>query len=260
MLFAFSKLAITPVAPDGGEAPVIGYDLDGLCTGLEPPNNGAPCAAPEGGTTPTDKAGGVDNSFQSAFEKFFLFSSDPNDKGASSFNKAIRAGQQTTLLALIDYNGEANDSVVKISLTPSAGLQSPGDGGDGGPSWDGQDRWTYVSEAAFIGDVPVPLSTGYVANDVLVVNFAELKLAFGEFALTLHDAVVTATIAREGTVRSLHNGTIAGRAGANDLIRATGPVLVQDVATCLNDSGLPKIVRDGRFLVDRHGVVRRELT
>ena len=223
LIFAFRTVTFVPRLGDGGEPQgVIGYDLDDRCTGIGTINNDPPCARPDTATAQdeVDKAGGVDNAFQSTFDDFPLDKRKP-DPASAAFNKLIGQGKQTLLLVVRNYNGGPDDEEVKIALLSAPGLESPS---DGGPMWDGGDRWTRPPLVTLFNGLPQTPLAGYVSNFTLVVGFTDLDIVFPPFGLPLKNGVLTARIVEDGGIRSLVDGTIAGRGAVDALIMATGPI------------------------------------
>ena len=243
--YALERLVIAP-AEDAGAESVIGYDLDDRCTGLPTARSDAPCVTPDGGGLVTDEDGGVDNSLRRIFGSLSLLSSDTSDPGAAFFNKAIRAGTRTVLIALGDYNGEPDDTEVNVALFASEGLLPAR---DGGPVGDGLDEWTHTGVTQFLPAGPFLPVTGYVTRSVLVTRRADLVVAFGGFLLTLHDASITATIDPSGPGH-LVNGTISGRAVADEVLAAAGQIPIEN-NYCLVSSftGIKSSICDHRDLV-----------
>lgn len=224
VFYALERVAIDPTDAGG----VIGYDLDNRCTGLptEPiadaAVNRAPCVTPMRVEPFADGDGGVDNAFRDLFGAFAFATHPSPDRAANFFNDDIEVGARTLIVAIKDYNGAADDTEVNVALVASEGLTAAV---DGGPRWDGTDVWTHT-EGWLNG--PTFTLRGYVRDHVLVASPIkdELRLSFGGFSVMLHTATIIAKIAP--MANRLEDGTIIGRAIANEFIAAAGQIPVKD--------------------------------
>jgi hypothetical protein len=134
-----------------------GFDLDDACTCDPLDRSKGPaqptCVGPS--ITPScDGDAGVDNALGRALEPLTAVV----DVGAS-FNREVDCGRGTLLVMISNYNGEANDIDVKVSIVETLGIPDDSDGGasaDAGPAGcssdsnaaatlpprrDGTDRW-----------------------------------------------------------------------------------------------------------------------
>lgn len=242
LIFAIRSFSALP-----GGKPNIGYDLDGRCTG--DPNSttsDSPCKPPGDGNV-TDQDGGIDNALGKSFGSFSIVS-DAEDPIAVAANRNIERGRFTNIIALSDYNGEANDDDVGSLLVMSYGLSWTGcnERKDSGtdddplePKWDGCDAWSYAP--GFITRVPEPIwevVSGYVTDNQLVVRGPRMKLGLLVGELEIHGAVLTARIERkeDGTF-VLKDGIVAGRADASNVIAAVQYLEIEGEPICkLDDS------------------------
>jgi hypothetical protein len=214
--YAVERIIVTP--KEAGADLVIGYDLDDHCTGLATKQIDPPCTKPGEGIANVDGPGGVDNSFLAILDSFsFAVPMTSPDPGAELFNKQIRVGARTLIVALKDYNGGPNDTKVKVGLIASEGLDLDG----GSPQWKGADTWTHTSATQFFQGGPTLELDGYVRDNVLVARplAGALLVNFGAFSLKVHGASIVGTLV--STVPgTLVNGVITGRVVANELIEA----------------------------------------
>lgn len=218
LVFAFSHVDFL-AKTDGGT--IDGYDLDGKCTcdARDTSSNAArrTCVPPDAADEPCDEDGGVDNAlaralrqFTTVAEAFGVDLSDPVD---------IACGRQTVLVILRNYNGQANDPDVFLSLIPSYGIfqrsDAELDGGgaipdagcrsfDAGPfpaRFDGTDKWSHLPSHVDEFDVPIIRIAGYVRDFQLSLNRRDLlapetvvPLSLGSRIFTVATPTVTARI------------------------------------------------------------------
>ena len=214
---AFSRLSFT-----GNGSAVIGYDLDGVCTGehTEAGTGASSCITADGGPAPVDSmsaAGdGVDavltrgsGALQAVFNGYSL-------DDVTGVQKDIDAGDNTAFLVIDGYNFTANDPQVTVSFATSQGIESvhcePIDAavlGAGAshplPSFDGCDTWSidqntlaYFAESDGGGKVYSSISdTAYVSDGTLVASFAgNLSLPVGTIVLTPSKTILVAPLQR----------------------------------------------------------------
>jgi hypothetical protein len=210
--------------PDGGAPPLIGYDLDGLCTcpGL------ADCVPAASGGSACDEPGGRDNAGGALLRQFYTLS------GGSFFsqdtlNAQIAAGLSTLLVRIRQYNGTPEDTQVELSVYVSDGTPPLSDGGaPATPSWTGQDAWIVDGTSVFGANGPpiVPISfdeSAYVTGGVLVGALADffvpLQVDSSDLmVLELRGGIVTGALASASGGWSLSNGVIDGRLAATSLL------------------------------------------
>jgi|GEM_PF-3518227 len=238
--YALERVAIDPT----GSTSAIGYDLDDRCTGL-PTSTGvpgtAPCSPPDGSTRIDDADGGVDNALRGILAYAALIPTHVSaDPAANFFNDDIEAGTRTLIVALRNYNGAADDTEVAVGLIASEGLAPALDVGpspEAGPRWDGNDVWGHTGEPYLSAAGPTGLDLkGYVKNHVLVTYPHDIRLSFGAFSLNLRAASIIATIDHTATPGRLTDGTIVGRALANEFVEASGQIPVTDKLCLLSGS------------------------
>jgi len=214
-------------AGDGGTPAAEGFDLDGVCTCPGPDS----CIVfPEAGTQ-CDFEGGVDNALGSLVKEF---------SGATNFfdqdyiNQGIQSGVFGALFRVRNYNGQANDTNVELSLFISNGTVGAGtDAGPTIPKFDGTDQWTLDPASLLggtIGDAgPAPIVAydlnAYVSNYTLVANISDMPLAIGAadgeglVTMDLSGALVIATLTPAGNSFNA-TGFVAGRWQTNKLLTA----------------------------------------
>jgi hypothetical protein len=214
---------------------LVGFDLDGMCTqALDLP----PCYFPRGLYQNWDLADGRDNAFAKLL--YFLQGIAPSSVGTPVASQPIAQGRQTHLLRLRQWNGQANDAQVEVSLFVAAPLDALGLPGDRTvPEWDGTDRWPIaLSSLEADGVTPKYIdAAGYVVDGTLValLDKAEARVSIPtELILPLHEAVLSARIVKDPSGDyNLTDGQLAGRIGSMDLIRQADRFFVR----CENLSG-----------------------
>ncbi len=205
---------------------VMGYDLDGRCTGIPgSTTSDPPCTSSKSPLADAD--GGIDNALLAISESFAPFSGTggTGDLVGDRVNQQIDLGAFTNLIGLFGYNGLSNDDEVTLHIVPATGLSSVGcDGGtppEAGPQWDGCDMWSHAPGKIVDGTNPVWSGgiKGYVADDVLVVRAQDLTFGLIGNELYAGDGLLTARIVRDGSgsIR-LADGVVAGRTPANRLL------------------------------------------
>jgi len=205
---------------------VMGYDLDGRCTGIPgSTTSDPPCTSSKG--IMADADGGIDNALLTISESFAAFNGTNagSDLVGDLVNKQIDLGAFTNLIGLFGYNGLSNDDEITVHIVPATGLSSVGcDGGtlpEAGPQWDGCDTWAHSPGKIVDGKDPVWTGAikGYVADDVLVVQAQDLTFGLIGNELNTSDGMLTARIVRDGSgsIR-MTDAVVAGRTPANELL------------------------------------------
>jgi hypothetical protein len=228
---------------DVEEGPRVGYDLDNTCTCLE--DAGPSCVVPDFATEDhCDGPGGIDNAVAQLFNYASVFNEQAFDSQFQSEN--AEQGDWSLIVRVQQYNGQANDEQVVVSLYASPGMQEdPCLGPDPMPAWDGSDRWPVDSvslETAGAGgfggsgsggeggecvggygghqgyDVDQPRffdAAGYVAGGVVVANVPEAGLSFvnddGVVQIKLVAGFLTARIEALADGYGLRDGVLTGR-------------------------------------------------
>lgn len=212
---------------DGGDPGKEGFDLDNVCTCPGPdscntfPDSGTQC----------DDEGGVDNSLGALVKEF---------SGASNFfdeayiNNGIATGVFGALFRVRNYNGQANDTAVELSIYVSNGTVGAGtDAGPTIPKFDGTDVWTIDPTSLLggqLGDAgPVPLVAydlnAYVTDYTLVGNISDMPLGIGAadgeglITMDLSGALVVAKLTPTGNTFKA-TGFVAGRWESKKLLTA----------------------------------------
>jgi hypothetical protein len=187
-----------------------GFDLDGLCTCPDRPA----CVGAKA-NEPCDIGGtGVDNVGDVLFRTFGTQGAALDDTGLKA---GIQEGQFGVLIRISGYNGEPNDSDVRVTVLNAFGVN-----GDGGTArGDGTDTWT-IDEDSLLGRFPAYFSSrAYVTNGTLVADMLRVVLRTRIPTLTrkwilveldLRDLHLVARIGeRKGQGIALEAGRIAGR-------------------------------------------------
>ncbi len=237
LYFALRTLSAARDVGDGGEGGVAGYDVDHHCTFADAD---LPCVG-----SPDDADGGVDNAFAALLQKV------PSSNGADPFawTEQIGEGHEGIFFALYNYSGADDDGTVSFAMVPSPGIVSTdcdaSTGAPGGPKWDGCDVWS-LGDAPIVSSTLTNLRPGYVVGRTLVVTYDEVPMRLGLFFVTLHGAIVTATLERDDGGVALVDGVIAGRVRAEDLNVGLGEVYVKvgGKSTPICDSALRDTLHD----------------
>lgn len=231
---------------DAGNPALEGFDLDGVCT-----CPGVDSCKPFGDSgTQCDYEGGVDNALGALVKEF---------SGASNFfdegyiNSGIAAGVFGALFRVRNYNGQANDTKVELSIYSSNGTKGADtDAGPQLPKFDGTDVWTLDPTSLLGGSVgdagPVPLVAydlnAYVSNYTLVGNISDMPLAIGAatgeglVTMDLSGAIVVAKLVPVGNTFKA-SGFVVGRWETKKLLTAMQVLhdpFDPDAALCGNDA------------------------
>jgi hypothetical protein len=257
-IFAMRRFDLSGRTATGEPA---GYDLDGVCT-CDPrdtsPRRGATSCVPpassarDGGC---DYDAGIDNAMAEAFQNLDLLGGGQND-----LREQIACGRENLLLFLDNYNGEADDPDVLVSLLPSFGIHE----GDAAPDaracvyedtpagqpvdsipprWDGNDRWS-TRQSEVRSDRPSLLLPGWVSGFHLVMDARAgegeedertVPLVFGHGTVSLGGPILTATLVKTSAGSfQVEDGIFTGRTPVDDVLRALGAFRV---ATSISASG-----------------------
>jgi hypothetical protein len=217
LTFALNALDLG-VRLDGGASPLVGYDVDGVCTCPGPPS----CAAVDPDDTHCDDPGGRDTAINLVFRAFAELTGGTFDP--TTYSAQVLAGANGLLVRVQHYSGGADDTQVMVSVYLSPGTVAiDGGGGHPVPTWDGTDLWALDMESVVTGvggamALPVHFDlAAYVANHVLVAR-TDFPIELyagpegGTAVLDGIDTVLTATLnADDAGAYSLREGMIAGR-------------------------------------------------
>ncbi len=225
----------------------IGFDLDGMCTNSTTcPTSGEPKVSckPTSASIPADGSYCRDNNFGNLE---YLISTTPDIQNRfalsdPSFNCSICKGAYNILFRITGYNGEPNDSSIRIDIYPSPGLDQlkpvncSGDTWDTSACWTSDDRWeiqsTYVpshTSADNTGDSTLYDPSAFVRDGYVVASLPANTLFWfpGDrgvalaFPLKLQGGIVTGKLVKDTNGQwSLEDGMIAGRLKATDAIEA----------------------------------------
>jgi hypothetical protein len=192
----------------------IGFDLDGVCSGID--GAGPSCVVPAyaRGVDMSDGPGGRDNGF--AHNLYVSHFVDRSQDDAES-------GNGTNLIVIDGDTGAADDDQVGVSLYGGRLAGFPG----ASPVWDGSDTWKahdrWVDPAGDAGARPAPVfrdGAAYVVGGTLVARFPALVVGDSPY-LTMNLAVVSARLSPQSDATwALSDGVVAGRLKASDLLAA----------------------------------------
>lgn len=210
----------------GGDAGVVGYDLDHTCTCPGPES----CVAQGGAKSHCDDARGRDNSGGALIQQFSALTSALD---ATKLDTNIGLGLYTMVLRIRGYNGRPNDGQVAVAVFSSNGTVPLDDGGaNPPPQHDGNDQWG-IDPASLVGTPPPYVAVNedeaaYVSNGVLVAAVAfpfTIGSSFGANFLRLDGAYLVGALTKSGTGYALA-GVITGRWDTRNLL--TGMQGVKD--------------------------------
>lgn len=220
---------VMPLARDAG------FDLDRACTCQPDLRDGAPACTTSSSSPICDGPGGIDNTFAGSAAIAAL---DVTQTGETTTDE----GRPNTLIAVFNYNGQANDKTVSVAIIPTLGLRNPAagcvDAPDRSPSVgpflrpsrDGCDQWrpepnTFITGSGGAFGFAQP---GYVSNFRLVVEgvgeaAAPRKVAFLGHFVEMSDIKLVATLQRTADDQfALKDGRAVGRARIPTLAGAIG--------------------------------------
>lgn len=254
----------------------VGLDLDRTCTCITENDS---CVSEFSKGSHCDDANGVDNAGAKLFKSLLALGAE--GMGSAFYTQMVEQGEWGLLLSISDYNGEANDELVTVSLYPSPGMNpiagsggaggaggSAGAGGAGGsggigsggaggfgsgalfaepPGWNGQDAWpvdsTSLADGASIAQPLYLDMNAYVANNVLVAEFPELKFRFGGPTSNLNINVRSTTVmglletVPDGLGVRVTKGVMAGYWRMEDVFGGFGSLMADGKGLC-NDGGI----------------------
>jgi hypothetical protein len=217
----------------------VGLDLDRTCTCIP---EGESCRSEYSKDNHCDDLNGVDNAGAKLFKSLLAISSE--GAGSVFYTQMAEEGQWGLMLAISDYNGAPNDELVTVSLYPSPGMDS---GGGGVALWNGQDEWPVVSDSLKDGasiDQPVYLDVNaYVANNVLVAEFPELRFRFSgpnsNLSINVRSTTVMGLLATvpDGLGVRVTRGVMAGYWRIEDVFGGVASLVANGDVLC-NNGGL----------------------
>ena len=217
-----------------------GFDLDGICT-CDPLDRSqgagrATCGSPTNDAL-CDGDGGVDNRLAATLAPL----GGIVDVSAI-FNRQVACGRETLLVVLSNYNGEANDLDVKVSVIEAFGIPDDDGGASANagcavqgepptlpPRRDGNDSWD-VPPGATTPGARTEIS-GWVTDFHLVVDArrstSTVPFYFGGTLVTLSGFVMSGKLVPLGVVDGgpafrLREATLAGRAPARQVAIGAG--------------------------------------
>jgi len=227
----------------------LGFDIDDACScGDEAcrcasaPACSRPGAASADPWQGCDGPGGIDANSPKLYAALRSFSPLFNSAGISS---AIEGGFGTVLFDVSQYNGEANDGMVRVGVYTTGSFFSSACNDEGEPpAWDGQDEWPIDDASSFFplagcGQSPQPSffdASAYVVDHQLVARLSQVsfvvELLGARLRLRLVDAIAVAPLQRdEEGAWSTAGATLAGYWPAQEVFRALAEL---DAGSVLN--------------------------
>jgi hypothetical protein len=257
LVFAIRSIDIGESQPDlSSVGPKVGYDLDGVCTGLGDPSS---CLVPSG-VDPgdyKDGPGGIDNRTAKLFASAKTF----NDSISSqNYSKGANDGSWSLLVRVSNYNGTQNDGKVTVALYPSPGMgEEVCAPDDTKPLWNGADAWPIDANAlkksnsgpgsdggtgvcskgapGYSYDLPKYVDTNaYVSDGTFVANLPEAVLTVSNFKagtlVKLTAGFITGKLVDGPNGRRISDGVFTGRWKATDMFLAFSTSLSEGQPLC----------------------------
>jgi len=234
----------------------IGFDLDGVCTGVEScqGDDSPPSCQPTVPQISTDGKSCRDNTFGRLEYAAALVPELSKTYGLNddAFNCALCVGDYNYLFRVSNYNGEPNDDRVRVDLYPSPGLEKPLPWDCADPSW--KTRPCFTPEQQFqvtpesmneprsgpdLADAKIFDDGAYVRDGYLIVKFPPdtllwfpgYKALVVAYPILLQQGIVAGKITRDpDNVWRITDGTIGGRVRSADLIKG-----FRDLGLCEQD-------------------------
>lgn len=208
-----ARMGMSTAPQDEDEWRELGLDLDCLHT----QSDGKPLQCRNSSATAVqDGFEGRDNSLANNVGGFIrtmailgLIEGDPQQAMNDRFNR----GAGGLLIRIADYNGEANDPRVVVSILFSTGVVDE-DGGKATANWDGQDRWAVDEQSvAYSGEPKYTDDAAYVVDDVVVAHLPDgVPMEFvsdtATIELSINHSVLQLKMSPDHT--RVIDGTIAG--------------------------------------------------
>ncbi len=214
---------------DGGKPPVMGFDLDSVCTCQGTPPAPESCKVGPTAKQHCDDPGGIDNQGESLIVAFSNYSGF-FDQGF--INNRIANGFYGAMIRIRSYNGLANDTQVEVSVYTSNGTVGVEKGFPAQPNHDGKDTWTLDPNSllgGFIPDGGEPIPNGavdpnaYVSGNILVASL-DVPLAVGAgngegtVTIDLNNSVIIGKLVADKGAFRIDNGLISGRWNARKML------------------------------------------
>jgi len=209
--------------------PFYGFNLDRTCTCPAKDS----CQRPPSSSPACDDEGGIDNYARRIFEQLNQFAPDGGFITEGTFNNALTQGFSGALIQVANYNGEANDADVTVTVYASQGFEGyPATH----PAFDGGDSWI-IDPSSASGQFST--TNAYVANFVLVATLDGFPIEVGStytqaVTIQLNSGTILATLQMNGHELKSMTGMLGGRWDPSKFLPS-----LQDV---------PDPVADGSFL------------
>jgi len=237
----------------------LGFDLDGLCTNSDTCETSDPAfSCDPKAAMPSDGDYCRDNTFGNLEQGTIAIDDLGKKFGLSNdaFNCALCRGDYNFVFRISGWNGEPNDSNVRVDIYPSPGIETQtatwqcdlnaplGAWAQNG-CWGPNDKFTIQTGSFFgqftDGNMPDALlndPSAYVRDGYVVAQMPENtnfwfpgKSAAWAYPLKLQRGLVVGKLVKGTDTYRLEDGTIAGRARSTDLIDA-----FRSLGLCENDA------------------------
>ncbi|MDF2694305.1 MAG: hypothetical protein K0S65_2688 [Labilithrix sp.] len=208
--------------PDGGVVPTFGYDLDQTCTCPTEPES---CVL-VGEAAKSKHCDGELGRDQSASRLLAQVYQQTGVDPASYINDGIAGGERGMLIRVEGYNGEPNDSDVKVSVYRTNGPDHGGTKPEP-PTFAPDEMWTVdqedLSNASTLESKHQ--ASGFVNGGVLVAFLQTSILPFNADAeIKLRDVAITATITRTAAGYELNDAIAIGRWPIDDVLNSVAKI------------------------------------
>jgi hypothetical protein len=227
----------------------LGFDLDGQCTSSDTCPGVEQVACTSKGTgLPIDGAECRDNTFGRLEDEAVALEGIGKTIGLSNdgFNCSLCGGVYNFVIKLSEWNGQPDDSNVRVDFYPSPGLENPpgwqcdinapiGEWKANG-CWTKSDRWTIQEDSysgtladgadlppANLNDPSAYVRQGYIVGQLpadALLWFPGDKATVRAYPLKIQLGIFAGRLVQKDGAWHIADGTIAGRSKGEDLIEA----------------------------------------
>lgn len=227
-----------------GNPKEIGYDLDSRCTCH---GEGNSCLRESWATAEAcDGPNGEDNAAGSLLTNMGPYF---KDFGSTAWSEALLEGEWSILLRVRGYNGQPNDSKVRLDWYVPDNYDEDKESG-AVPSWDGNDVWPIratclVEQDGGTADIEKPRyfdDNAYVTNGVLVGSFTSSSFQVSaDYVIEFNGTFITGTIVEGPMGWTLEGGLMASRWKLQSLLAQVGRISLLNLPVCTNHPAYPTL-------------------
>ncbi|MBX3263731.1 MAG: hypothetical protein KIS78_26395 [Labilithrix sp.] len=215
--------------PDGGVVPTFGYDLDETCTCPTEPES---CEL-VGEAAKSKHCDGELGRDQAAGRLLAQVYQQTGVDPASYINDGIARGEHGMLIRVDGYNGERNDSDVRVSVYRSIGPDRSGASAVP-PTFAADETWS-VDRDDLVNEATLESkhqASGFVNDGVLVAELQTSVLPFNADAqINLRDVKITAKVRRSDQGWELDDMIAVGRWPVDDVLNGVAKIQRPDKPT-----------------------------